>query len=299
MTFDARKGSSASGAGQQNLLFAGVTLAVVCGAFFAVLSLPHKADGAKRLADAPAGQVAAVSTAPMPRLPGETAEAYYAALGRVDAKAQASLSARIAKAGRIEDSELSELVMEHAGEVLQAHAGELALADTKHVDRLLDLARDRLRSASRKRSKWCEASRYAELQAIEFQKPDQLKSELAELEAPMREFAFEALTGLMVAIEDARENPVRRGELTRKDEAALQGMMMSVMADPEVMPLMIALQSGADAGEALKGVNICDLAATAVAAAKTLPQDTKGRMLADAMGNMEKNGAGAFSAVSF
>lgn len=299
MTFDARKGSASSGGGNQNLLFAGVTVAVVCGAFFAVLALPQKASGPQRLADAAGTQVAAVNTAPMPRLPGEQAEAYYVALGRVDAQAQARLSDRIARAGGMDDRELSELVMEHAGEVLQAHASELALADTKHVDHLLDLSRERLRAASRKRSKWCEASRYAELQQIEFQKPDQLKREFAELEAPMREYAFDALTILMVAIEDARENPVQRGKMTRKDEAALQGMMMSIMSDPDVMPLMISLQSGADAEKALKGVNICDLAATAVAAAKTLPQDTKGRMLAEAMDNMDKNGMGAFSSVSF
>lgn len=299
MTFDARKGSSSAGTGNQNMLFAGVTLAVVCGAFFAVLALPTKSNGSARLANAPGAQVAAVNTAAMPRLPGEQAEAYFVALGRVDAEAQAKLSARITKAGRIDDGALAELVMEHAGEVLKAHASELALADTKHVDHLLDLARDRLRSASRKRSKWCEASRYAELQQMEFQSPAQLKRELAEVEAPMREFAFEALTGLMVAVEDARVNPVQRGELTRKDEAALQGMMMSLMTDPDVMPLMISLQSGADAEKALKGVNICELAATAVAAAKTLPQDTKGRILAEAMDNMDKNGMGAFSTVSF
>ena len=297
MTFDARKGKTAPASGQQNALFAVVTFVVVCGAFFAVLSLPRKA--AVHMPK-PAPVVGSLTPAALPRLPGEHAEAYYLALGRIDAKAQTELATRIARTGKADEVALAGLVMDHAGQVLRAHAGELAAADTKHVDRLLDLARDRLRTASQRRSKWCDAVRYADLKEIEFQDPAQLQQELAELQAPMREFAFEALTGLMVAVEDAREHPVERGALTRTDEAAIQGMMISLMADPDIMPLMVSLQSGADTKQALKGVNVCNVAATAISAVKTLPQDTKGRMLAEAMRNMEKNGPSAFtSGVSF
>lgn len=296
MTFDARKGSAPSGSGRQNLLFGGLTLAVVCGAFFAVLSLPHAGDKPAR----PHSDILAAADAAVPRLPGKAAEAYYEALGRIDAEAQADLSRQIARAGKTGEAELAKMIMVHAGEVLQAHAGELAMADTKHVDRVLDLARDRLRMASGKRSKWCEATRYTYLQQIEFRKPDEWQRELAELEEPMRDFTFEALAGFMVAIEDARERPVRRGTMTRADEAALQGVMMSIIADPEMRPILLASQSGGDAAEALKGVNVCNLAATAVTAAKTLPQETKGRLLAEAMKNMEKNGPDAFArGVSF
>ena len=102
------------------------------------------------------------------------------------------------------------------------------------------------------------------------------------------------MTGLMVAIEDAREHPVTRGEMTRADEAALQGMVMSIMADPDVLPIIVSLQSGEDAKKALKGVNVCNLGATAVTAAKTLPQETKGRLLAEGARQLEENGASAF-----
>ncbi len=300
MTFDARTKSSAPTSGKQNALFAVATLTVVCGAFFTVLLMPHSGSKAPApLVSAPA-DVQSVKAAPMPRLPGENAEAYYAALGRIDAKAQAALQAKIARKGKADAGELSELIFEHAGDVLKAHAGELAMADTRHLDKLLDLARTDLRTASRKRNKWCDAARYAGLQKIEFQDPAQVKAELAELEAPMREFGFRALTGLMDAIEDARAHPVTRGELTRADEAAMQGMVMSIMADPDMMPVLASLQSGADAEKTLKGVNVCDLGATALTAVKTLPQDTKGRLLAEAMRNMEKNGPTAFrSGVSF
>jgi hypothetical protein len=296
MTFDARKAQSASASGQQNALFALITLTVVCGAFFAVLSLPHKASGSREpILD----KVSSVATT-MPQMPGEMGEAYFIALGEADAEAQQVLAGKLAKAGKLDEREATLLVMQHAETVLRAHAKELAQADTKYVDHILDTARTRLRAASRKHSKWCDAARYASLSDAEFGNPAEFQEQMTELEAPLREFSFEVMTTLMVAVEDARTHPVQRGELTRADEAALQGMVMSVMADPDVMPLMVSLQSGADARKALKGVNVCDLGATAVTAAKTLPQETKGRLLAEAASQLEKNGASAFTTgVSF
>ena len=290
MTFDARKANTASASGQQNALFALITLVVVCGAFFAVLSLPHKAAGT----DTPLDQRVSSVTIDMPDLPGEAAEAYFIALGKVDPDAQMALSGKIAKAGKLDDEAVTTLVMAHAETVLRDHAGDLALADTKHLDNILDMTRDRLRSASRKRSKWCDAGRYADLADIEFKQPADVEQSLAEFKAPLLDYSYDVMTGLMVAIEDARENPVKRGEMTRADEAALQGMMMSIMADPDVLPLMMSLQSDGDAKKALKGVDVCRLGATAVTAAKTLPQETKGRLLAEAARQMEENGASVF-----
>ena len=290
MTFDARKAQKASASGQQNALFALITLTVVCGAFFAVLSLPHKAAGH----DTPLnGQVSAV-TIDMPDLPGEAAESYFIALGQVDPKAQADLSGKLARAAKSEDEAVTELIMAHAETVLRDYADDLGRADTKHLDDILDMTRNRLRDASRKRSKWCSATRYADLADIEFKEPAVFEQTMSEFQAPLRDYSFEVMTGLMLAINDAREHPVQRGELTRADEAALQGMMMSIMADPDVLPLMVSLQSGGDAKKTLKGVNVCNLGATAVTAAKTLPQETKGRLLAEAARQMKENGASAF-----
>ena len=296
MTFDARKVNSASASSQQNALFALVTLAVVCGAFFAVLSWPEGSASES----APLPVRVATTTISMPTLPGEGAEAYFASLGQVDLTAQADLGQQIARAGKLSDRALTDLVLVHSADVLKAHASDLARADTKHIDHVLDLARDHLRTASQKRSKWCDAARYAALSDMERQRPDMFMQELAELNAPVRDFSFEALTGLMVAIRDAQVHPVERGGVTRADEAALQSMMMSIMTDPDVVPLILALQSDGDAKQALKGVNICDIGATAVAAAKTLPQETKGRLLAEGARQLEMNGASAFtSAISF
>lgn len=292
MTFDARKANSASASGRQNALFALITFGVVCGAFFAVLSLPQKAAGN----DTPLGDRVSSLTIEMPNLPGEAAEAYFISLGHVDPKAQVALAGQITRAGKLDDDAITTLVMAHAETVLRDHAGELAQADTKHIDDILDMTRDKLRRASRKRSKWCDAGRYADLADIEFETPDVLEQTLADFKAPLTDYSFEVMTGLMIAIADSRDHPVTRGEMTRADEAALQGMVMSIMADPDVLPLIVSLQSGGDARKALKGVNVCNLGATAVTAAKTLPQETKGRLLAEAAREMEANGASAFRA---
>jgi len=296
MTFDARKVNSASASGQQNALFALMTLAVVCGAFFAVLSWPKGAAPES----APLPVRVATTTISMPTLPGERAEAYFVSLGQVDLAAQADLGQQIARAGKLSDRALADLVLVRSVDVLKAHASDLARADPKHIDHVLDLARDHLRAASQKRSKWCDAARYAALSDMEQKRPDMFMQELAELNAPVRDFSFEALTGLMVAIEDAQVHPVEHGGVTRADEVALQSMMMSIMTDPDVVPLILALQSDGEARQALKGVNICDIGATAVAAAKTLPQETKGRLLAEGARRLEANGTSAFiSVVSF
>lgn len=290
MTFDARKAQKAPASGQQNALFALITLMVVCGAFFAVLSLPHKAAGhdSSRLT-----QVSVLETS-MPDLPGEAAESYFIALGRVDPKAQEDLSRKIARAAKRDDEALTQLIMAHAEKVLRDHADELGQADTKHFDALLDMTRTRLRQAARKRSKWCNAARYADLADMEFRQPADFELAMAEFKAPLKDYSFDVMAGLMIAIEDARVHPVQRGTLTRADEAALQGVVMSLMADPDVLPLMVSLRAGDDAKKTLNGVNVCNLGATAVTAAKTLPQETKGRLLAEAARQFRDNGTSAF-----
>ncbi len=288
MTFDARNARSASG--QQNVLFALLTLTVVCGAFFAVLSLPHKAAGH----GSPLEERVSSLANGLPILPGEAAEAYFVALGNVDPDAQVALSGEIMRAGALDADTVTGLIMAHAGTVLRDHAGDLAQVDTKHIDDILDMTRNKLRAASRKRSKWCDVARYADLADIDFQTTDVFGQALTDTKAPLNDYAFDVMTGLMVAIEDARTHPVERGEMTRADKVAVQGMVMSIMADPDVLPLIVSLRSGGDARETLKGVDVCNLGATAVAAAKTLPQETKGRLLAEAARQMKENGIPAF-----
>ena len=97
-----------------------------------------------------------------------------------------------------------------------------------------------------------------------------------------------ALPLLSFAAEHGPE--LEKVDIDVSDKAAMQGVLMSMASDPQVMPLLMAAQTGTDSGELVASLNVCDLGATAVSAIKTLPQPTKGRAFADLVHQMELGG---------
>ncbi|WP_300422702.1 hypothetical protein, partial [uncultured Hyphomonas sp.] len=99
MTFDARGGEKS--AGGNTLVFGAITLAVVAGAFFAVLNLPqsanHAAPGSAHTL-AQAQDAASTTEMEYPEFSGKSAKSFLSALSRVDPAARASLDRRLAKA---------------------------------------------------------------------------------------------------------------------------------------------------------------------------------------------------------
>mgnify|MGYP003627606128 FL=1 len=290
MTFDGREG--AHRARGSNALFAVTTLAVVGGAFFLVLNFPGKSKpgAAGRNAETMVA-AAAMRPASLPAsLTSKTAKAYFATLARVDPGASAGLQKRLAKASRRPQAEQAAIIFDHAAGLLKVHAADLARADTRHVDQILAMTRSRLKAASRAGNPWCQGGRYADLDRSALGDREALNQELKMLEEPLRDYGFELMTHLLVAIEDSRHHPVSRGAITPADKAAMQGVLMSMASDPQVMPLLMAAQTGTDSGELVASLNVCDLGATAVSAIKTLPQPTKGRAFADLVHQMELGG---------
>lgn len=317
MTFDARQTSPETG--KSNLVFGVLTVLAVGGAFGLVLALPH-GDKATQMApeeDVPAvRQIAAVTDPVLPlthapiivdepeadvpvlspspataleHLPedggdmfgdSKAAKAYFKALRRFDPEARAQLDSALVNASAAPADRKAEIVLAHALSLLDRHGEALAHADTRHVDNLLDLTRARLKKAARKESPWCDGARYSSLSQSNLAGGDAMAAELRELETPLRDYTFEAMTRLLVAAADGKRRPVEHGEMTPLDEAAVQGVMMSIISDPQIMPLLLATQTGKDPEDALAEINVCDLGATAVVAIKTLPQDTKGRVFA-------------------
>jgi|AntAceMinimDraft_11_1070367.scaffolds.fasta_scaffold60371_2 hypothetical protein len=291
MTFDARGGKPP--ARRSNAVFAVTTIAVMSGAFFLALNFPGTSrPGA---AGQEAKTIIAAADAGPARVPAgltsRPAKTYFETLARIDPGASASLDKRLAKANRRPLAEQAEIVFDHAAGLLKDHAADLARADTRHLDRILVMTRDRLKSASRSGNTWCLGSRYADLDPSVLGDKAALNQELKMLEEPLRDYGFELVTHLLVAIEDAEAHPVDRGAVTQADKAAMQGVVMSMVSDPQVMPLLMAAQAGADSRDLVSSLNACDLGATAVSALKTLPQDTKGRVFADLVHQMERGGA--------
>ena len=290
MTFDGRQG--AHRARGSNAIFAVTTLAVVGGAFFLVLNFPGKSrpGAAGREAETRVA-AAAMRPASLPAgLTSRSAKAYFATLARVDPGASAGLRKRLAKASRRPQAEQAEIIFDHAAGLLKVHAADLARADTRHLDQILAMTRNRLKAASQAGNTWCQGGRYADLDRSALGNKETLNRELKMLEEPLRDYGFELMTHLLVAIEDSRHHPVSRGAITPADKAAMQGVLMSMASEPQVMPLLMAAQTGTDSRELVASLNVCDLGATAVSALKTLPQDTKGRAFADLVHQMELGG---------
>ena len=282
MTFDARDSSKSSGG--NNLVFGAITVVIMSAAFFAVLNLPTSGPDLRAETDAsePAERIVAIMDADPafhhPGLSTNPAKAYLATLRRIDPEASKRLDAKLASTRHDKQADVT---LVHAADVLKTHAKTLALANTHHVDTWLDMTRDGLRRASHKNHEWCAGSRYTALAELDHTSPDAIAYELSGLEAELNDYAFTSLNHFLLAIEDARKNPVQRGPVIPRDEAALQGVVMSMVSDPQVLPLIMSAQAGGSPEDAMKSVNVCELAATAVTAVKTLPQDTKGRVFAE------------------
>ena len=273
MTFDARGGSKPKDG--NTLTFGAITILVVAGAFFAVLNLPKKSasDGPFPIASA---QVNSVQHA---GLEGKSAKAFLSALGRIDPNARADLDRRLSKSDQHDHARIA---LAAAGKVLSQHQTTLANANTRHVDDWLDMTRKELRSASRRNHRWCSGIRYQNFDAASgLSSQMAAASDLADLGSELTDYSFASISIAFAAIEDARTSPVNHGKLTHQDESALQGVAMSIISDPQIMPLMLAANSGGPSPTMLESLDMCDLGVTAVTALKTLPQGTKGRAFSE------------------
>ena len=288
MTFDARGGKGP--AISSNALFACAVVAVVGGAFLAVLNFPAPSDKN----DASKSMVAIAETealAPPDGFSSKPATYYFETLARLDPPASASLQSRLGKADGKTGEDQADIVLIHGAALLKERVTDLAQADTSHIDDILVMTRDRLKSASRAGNIWCDGNQYADLDENALRNPAALEQNLARLEGPLQDYGFELMAHLLLAADDATRNPVARGPVTHADKAALEGVVMSMLSDPQVVPLIMAAQTSADPDELRRKLNVCELGATAMTALKTLPQDTKGRVFADLVKQLAEGNA--------
>ncbi|MFT5776498.1 MAG: hypothetical protein ACI9NG_002472, partial [Hyphomonas sp.] len=163
MTFDARGGKPP--ARRSNAVFAVTTIAVVSGAFFLALNFPStpKTDAAGQKAEIIVTAADARPARSPAGLTSKVAKTYFETLARVDPGASANLGKRLAKANRRPQAEQAGIVFDHAADLLKEHAADLARADTRYLDTILAMTRNRLKSASHAGNAWCQGSRYAGL----------------------------------------------------------------------------------------------------------------------------------------
>lgn len=294
MTFDAR-GSGGASLDRGNLIFGGLVLLVIGAVFLFAFKLPDVFSSSGK--DAPkiaaAGQLQgdALHTA----FNDGASLTYFAALHTADPKAYSDLESEVGRKSGASPKVLRQMVMEHSESLVKRNARTLARADVKHVDAMILLMRQGLKDAGRSGSRYCRGSFYAGLANMSESEGRRLAKQVMELEGPMYDWGMRFNTLIAEAVTDAKANPVKHGAVSRRDEAAFQGVMMSLMADPQIMPLIMSDNSGAKPEDLLRKIDVCDLGDSILVAVKTLPQDTKGR--AWAMAVKEANSSNPFSSV--
>jgi hypothetical protein len=292
MTFDARTAPGEKKSGNRDVLFGAAVLCIVGGAFF--VSLMMFDDTEPQMAEVESSKIVATAqiSTPLPSaLDSPEATSYFKVLRRVDEDAHAGLMKKLKRASRKPAAAQFQMVQAHAQKVLKDHAVDLSKARTRNVDRLLVLTQKRLKEAARSKTPWCSGAQYAGVMSGDMSKVEALGEQMTQAEGPLQAYSLEMMSLLMEAILEGRSEPMQHGPVTTIDEAALQGVMMSLISEPQIVPILMAANTGADPEPMIKALNVCDLGATAIVAVKTLPQDTKGRVWSQLVKDAELGGA--------
>ncbi|MEL6323998.1 MAG: hypothetical protein AAFQ84_07185 [Pseudomonadota bacterium] len=292
--YDARGGTSGGMSGQ--IGFAIVLVVVVVGAFLFAFLMPG-GSGERRASSTSIGGFTSLSD-----LPGDVDfSKFEAALIKFDPEAHERIAATLSSAGSLPPVQMQQRLFSELGPLFADDTETFASIDVRHIDTLLVKAENGLRRASTASNKWCKGATYSAYEAQFASNPElaavALGASMAGDLPALAQFSVDAGTILLEAGSEARRKPVQRGPLTPQDEAALQGLVFSLIGDPQIMSIMMSAQTGADMDEQLRKLDVCSLGATVLTATRTLPQDTKGRFWASAFrGNsdLSRLGAGTF-----
>ncbi|MEO0884004.1 MAG: hypothetical protein AAFY34_14920 [Pseudomonadota bacterium] len=205
-----------------------------------------------------------------------------AALRRYDVDLHAAATARLASATDTTLDGMGDLLVDELAVALAADQELFARMPIRYLNEVINLSRDRLYKAERRKNPWCKGSSYGDFMGVTDPSQlsligDRMRQDMADANAALAQYVVDAGAILLEGAVAARRSPTQLGPVTDQDNAALQGMVVSLVTDEQVMPLMLAAQQG-DADGALEQLNICSLGVTAITAVRTLPEETKGRV---------------------
>lgn len=212
----------------------------------------------------PAGALAAFSS--------RTEQRYLKAIQRLHPQAVRDLEADIAS-GHLDEAGRQRALQEASARAVLDNLDHLAHVRTADLNKMLDTTITHLRRARQSRSKLCEGSFLAQFEGVSPKRAEAMMRRAGITEAAFAQYGMEIGADMLDMLEHARRNPARHGKLNRKDEAALQGLMMSLMSDPKIMQLAMA----GNEPSALRDVDVCSLGISLLSAVDTLPDETKGR----------------------
>lgn len=271
-----------------NLIFGIAIIAVIAIAFFGILLMPSGNNTAKPVPFAASGQNSTSADMPvlMAGIDDPTTQTFIATLQRVSPESTSRIQSKVTTAlgnGAGQD-EVVQLVMQEIQKDLPRMAAHLAKADVKHFDKILKHTKTGLQLMQKGNGKWCKGSTYEQFAS---------KGPVAAQRMFERNFAYGSegykwsigfSTLLLEAVEAGQKNPKTYGKMTSRDEAALQGVMFKMIADPQIMKLMqMQGSSQADMIKASRNLNFCSIGVTLLNSVNGLPQETRGRLWGEAM----------------
>ena len=280
MGFDATGGKPYQ-ANQDGPLWYLIVLAVVVVSFAAVFFGPglfeKKTSGLQPVSKIVAGRNLPQAAGAIHSLafPDPDTQRFLQLMRSEDPEGHAELMTQMAKAaGKGADRDELVLMMNDWTTVyMTRHTQDFVKADAKYLDQGLDWASSALGTLRRAGPKLCDLG--------SLQRVSQNKDLLKKYTAYGGELYSVGMKGQVLLLEMARagrNNPRSYDAPTQKDEAALQAMMMSMMADKNVQKIMQAGMSGQSDPSALDGVDVCELGQSVLANVKDLPTDTKARL---------------------
>lgn len=282
--YDASKGHSASGT-NSNLVFGLIFVAVVAIAFCIAFLIPvgsGKSDGLPEM------KLTSTNNVLLAELNDPNTREFFTLLEQVDP--DAALDLEIDAETAVEDgADKNELVMMVFSAMDPSGLQDLARSDVKHFDAILKHARSGLDSMSRGRSKWCKGSTYEKFADMSQYRIMKEVETTFGYDSDAYAWGIQLNSLLLKARLDGQKNPVKNGKMTSKDESLLQNAMMKLIADPQVMQLMMmGNMSKQEQSSALKSVDACRLGGSALGILTTLPTDTRRRMWGEMADNMNQ-----------
>ncbi|MDJ0921815.1 MAG: hypothetical protein QNI84_11860 [Henriciella sp.] len=272
--YDASKGHSISG-GDSNLVFGAIFVGVVALAFCIAFLIPI---GSKKSDGLPDMKLTSTDNVLLAQLNDPHTREFFTLLEQTDP--DAALDLEIDAEMAVENgADKNELVMMVFNALDPSGLQTLAKSDVKHFDAILNHARTGLDSMSDGRSKWCKGSTYEQFADMSQYRIMKEVETTFGYGSDAYEWGIQLNSLVLKARLDGQKNPVRNGTLTAQDQTLLQNSMMQLIADPQVMQLMmIGSMSEQDQRAAIGKVDACQLGSSALGILTSLPTDTRRRM---------------------
>lgn len=269
--YDASKGRTFSG-GESNLAFGLMFIGVVAVAFCIAFFVPF---GSKNTSGLPEMSLTSVDNVLLSELDDPHTKEFFTLLAEVDP--EAALDLEIDAEVAVEDGATkNELVLLMFNTMDPSDLKDLSKSNVKYFDAILKHARTGLNDMSRGRSKWCKGStyeKYADMSQYRIMK--EMENTFG-YDSDAYAWGIQLNSIILKARLDGQRNPVNNGKLTSKDEAIMQSAMMKLIADPQIMQLMmISGQSKREQKAALNKLDMCKLGGSALGVVMTLPADTR------------------------